>query len=347
MKMTENQISALKITTLLLVVVIMWTSVFSVSAQAISDENSTNTETQVGEYEPIVLPDGDTLTTNTAENEIGESGNIAMVEGVTVDIKVGTKDYKKYDVPQSTVKDALEHANIELGEHDTVSKSLNAKVKDNTKIKVNRVHYKKKTKTEKLKFKTVEKETSSLYVGETKVQEKGKNGTKKVTYTSKVVNGKVKKTVVSKTKVTKKAKNKVVLVGTKRRNYTTFGNNPTSFDTKSSGGAGTITDCNGKKIAYTKVISGPATAYTAHSGARTSVGDSVHIGGVAVNPKVIPYGSKLYIESPDGSFVYGYAVANDTGGFIYTSNTIVDLYYPSYNACVNFGRRSVNVYVLA
>lgn len=347
MKMTENQTSALKITTLLVVVVIMWTSVFSVSAQAISDENSTNTETQVSEKELLVLPDGDTLTTNTTENEIGEVGNIDVVEGVTVDIKVGKEDYKKYEVPKSTVEDALEHANIELGEHDTVNKSLKAKVKNNTKIKVNRVHYKKNTKTEKIKFKTVKKNTSSLYIGQQKTKKKGKNGTKKVTYTSKVVNGEVKETYVSKTKVTKKSKNKVVLVGTKRKNYTTFAYNPTSFKTKSKGGAGTITDCNGKKIAYKQVISGPATAYTAHSGARTSVGDRVHIGGVAVNPRVIPYGSKLYIESPDGSFVYGYAVANDTGGFIHTSNTVVDLYYPSYSACVNFGRRPVNIYVLA
>ena len=347
MKITENQISALKIATLLIVVVIMWTSVFSVSAQAISDENSTNTETQVSESELFVLPDGDTLTTNTTENEIGEVGNIDIVEGVTVDIKVGTEDYKKYEVPQSTVEDALEHANIELGEHDTVNKSLRAKVVNNTKIKVNRVQYKNRTKTKKVKFKTVKKKTASLYVGQEKIQKKGKNGKKKVTYTSKIVNGEVKKTFISKTKITKKAKDKVVLVGTKRKNYTTFGSNPTSFKTKSKGGTGTIIDCNGKKIAYKKVISGPATAYTAHSGARTSVGDSVHIGGVAVNPRVIPYGSKLYIESPDGSFVYGYAVANDTGGFIYTSNTVVDLYYPSYSACVNFGRRPVNVYVLA
>ncbi len=347
MKITENQISAVKITTLLLIVVIMWTSVFSVSAQAISDENSTNTETQVSENEPLVLPDGDTLTTNTTENEIDEVANIDIVEGVTVDIKVGTDDYKEYEVPQDTVKVALEHANIELGKHDTVNKKLTAKVKNNSKIRVNRVHYKNKIKTEKIKFKTVNKKTSSLYVGQKKVQKKGKKGTKKVTYTSKIVNGKVKKTFVSKTKVIKKSKKKIVLIGTKRKSYATFAYNPTSFKTKSKGGAGTITDCNGKRIAYKKVISGPATAYTAHSGAHTSVGDTVHIGGVAVNPSVIPYGSKLYIESPDGSFVYGYAVANDTGGFIHTSNTIVDLYYPSYNACVNFGRRTVNVYVLA
>ena len=107
------------------------------------------------------------------------SSNVAVEEGVTVDIKVGTKEYESYEVPQSTVKEALNHVNIKLGKYDTVNKSLNTKVKDNTKIKVNRVSYKKTTKTEKVKFKTVKKKTNSLYVGQSKVYKKGKNGTKK------------------------------------------------------------------------------------------------------------------------------------------------------------------------
>ena len=35
----------------------------------------------------------------------------------------------------------------------------------------------------------------------------------------------------------------------------------------------------------------------------------VYEGGVAVNPAIIPYGSKLYIEAADASHVYGYATA--------------------------------------
>ncbi|MCH5304437.1 MAG: G5 domain-containing protein [Ruminococcus sp.] len=339
MASTENQRSAVKIVTAVAVAAIVWTSVFSVSAQAISDENSTNTETQVSD-ELLVLPNGDAIVSN-------EFGDIDIVDGVTVDIKVGANDYKSYDVPKTNVGDALEHANIKLGEYDTVNKSLKAKVDENTKIKVNRVSFKKTTKTKKLMYKTVKKKTSSLYVGQKKVIKKGKKGTKKVTYTKKIVNGKVTKTIVSGTKITKKSSKKVVLVGTKRKNYRMYANNPTSFKTKSSGGIGTIYDHNGKKIAYKKVISGPATAYSASAGARTSVGDSVHIGGVAVNPNVIPYGSKLYIETPDGSIVYGYAVANDTGGFIHTSNTVVDLFFPSESTCIQFGRRNVKIYVLA
>ena len=339
MGITENQRSVIKAVSVLGAALLLWTSAFSVSAQTVSDESSNFTETQVSE-DAITLPGGDTISGTP-------SSNVAVEEGVTVDIKVGTKEYESYEVPQSTVKEALNHVNIKLGKYDTVNKSLNTKVKDNTKIKVNRVSYKKTTKTEKVKFKTVKKKTNSLYVGQSKVYKKGKNGTKKVTYTAKVVNGKVKKTVVSGTNVTKKAKNKVVLVGTKRKNYWMIADNPTTFNTKSSGGAGTLVDHNGKTIAYTKVVSGSATAYYAAPGAHTSVGDTVHVGGVAVDPSIIPYGSHLYIQTPDGSFVYGYAVANDTGGFADDGSAVCDLYYDTYDQCVQFGRRDLNVYVLA
>ncbi len=341
MAISEKQLSVKKTVAGICATAVLWVSVFSVSAQTISDENSKNTETEVSEItEKFILPNGDTLVSN-------DDATINVVEAVTVKIKDGTSDYKNYDVPQGTVKRALDYANIELGKNDTVNKNLKTKVEENSKIKVNRIKYVNKTKTKKVAFKTVKKETSKLYIGDKMVKQKGKKGTKKVTYTSKVVNGKIAKTIVSKTKVTKNAKKKIVLVGTKRKNYVQFAHNPTSFNTKSSGGAGTIIDCNGKKIAYKKIVSGSGTAYYAHPGAHTATGDTVHVGGVAVNPNVIPYGSKLYIESPDGSFVYGYAVANDTGGFATAGTAVVDLYYDTLSQCVQFGRRTVNIYVLA
>ncbi len=335
---TENQRSAVKIITAVAAAAIVWTSVFSVSAQAISDENS-HTDTQVSD-ELLVLPNGDAIVSN-------ETAELDIVPAVTVDIKVGAKAYKSYDVPRSTVKDALEHANIKLGEYDTVDQSLKAKVTENTKIKVNRVSFKKVTKTKKVMYKTKKKKTAALYEGETKVEVKGKKGTKEVTYTNKIVNGKVTKTIVSGTKIIKKSKKKVLLVGTKRKGYSMLVNNPTSFKTKSSGGIGTFYDHNGKKVAYKKIVSGPATAYSAEVGMYTAVGSRVKIGGVAVNPRQIPYGSKVYIETPDKKLVYGYAVANDTGGFVYTSSTVVDLFYPLESTCNTWGRRNVNIYVLA
>lgn len=67
---------------------------------------------------------------------------------------------------------------------------------------------------------------------------------------------------------------------------------------------------------------------------------------MAVNPNIIPYGTKMYIVSEDG-FVYGYATAIDTGGALMDGSAIVDVYYPTYDDCVVFGRRNVYVYILS
>ncbi len=334
MAIFKNQRYASKVAAMFLAISVLCTPGFSVSAQTVSDENSTNTETQVSEE--FILPNGDALSNDDA--------TIEVVEAVTVKIKVGNESYKEYDVPQGTVQKALDHANIELGDDDTVNKRLSSDVEEGSKIKINRVKYTSKVKNEKCSFKTVTKKTSKLYVGQKKVVRKGKTGSKKVTYTSKVVNGKVTKTVVTDTKVTKKPVKKIVKVGTKRRGSMLQQNN-TKFKTKNKGGVGTFLDINGKKVAYKQKITGQATAYSC--GSITATGDPVRVGGVAVNPRQIPYGSKLYIETTDGTIIYGYAVANDTGGFATAGTATVDLFYNSESVCVNFGRRMVNIYVLA
>jgi 3D (Asp-Asp-Asp) domain-containing protein len=67
-------------------------------------------------------------------------------------------------------------------------------------------------------------------------------------------------------------------------------------------------------------------------------------GYVAVDPKEIPYGTKMYIVSADGQYVYGYAIAADTGGFIHGTRADMDLFLDSEQQCVQFGRRDIIVY---
>ena len=102
-------------------------------------------------------------------------------------------------------------------------------------------------------------------------------------------------------------------------------------------------DENGVPLNYTKKLTGRSTAY--HMGHTTATGTSVHPGVVAVNPRIIPYGSKMYIVSDDG-WVYGYCSAEDTGGFIYWNNApIVDLYVSSTNFAYQWGNRGVTIYI--
>lgn len=91
------------------------------------------------------------------------------------------------------------------------------------------------------------------------------------------------------------------------------------------------------------VYSMMATAYTAGSAqavptGRTATGLPARYGVVAVDPRVIPLGSRLYIEG------YGTAVAADTGGSIVGNR--IDLCMDSYQAAISFGRQPVKVYVL-
>lgn len=102
---------------------------------------------------------------------------------------------------------------------------------------------------------------------------------------------------------------------------------------------------NGEELRYSKALRMTGTAYTAGIGAVdtvTATGTTVHVGVVAVDPRVIPLGSRLFIEAAKGSFVYGTAVAEDTG----VRGNVIDLYMNTYDDCINFGRRPVNVYIL-
>lgn len=76
----------------------------------------------------------------------------------------------------------------------------------------------------------------------------------------------------------------------------------------------------------------------------TASGTKARVGAVAVDPEVIPLGTKLYIENADGTGGYGYAVAEDKGSAI--KGYRVDLFFNTYQECIDFGRRRVIVYVL-
>lgn len=92
---------------------------------------------------------------------------------------------------------------------------------------------------------------------------------------------------------------------------------------------------------YVAVMSMEATAYLPGDGdgyGITATGIPATYGVAAVDPAIIPLGSRLYIPG------YGEAIAADTGGAIYGYR--IDLCMESYSEAMNFGRRNVTVYVL-
>ncbi|MDY3361955.1 3D domain-containing protein [Clostridium celatum] len=91
-----------------------------------------------------------------------------------------------------------------------------------------------------------------------------------------------------------------------------------------------------------KTFTMEATAYT--GGGITAMGlpvvrDPNGLSTIAVDKSIIPLGSKVYVSG------YGVAIASDTGGAI--KGNIIDVYLNTYEECVQWGRRTVTVDILA
>lgn len=107
----------------------------------------------------------------------------------------------------------------------------------------------------------------------------------------------------------------------------------------------TFTTASGEVISYSRKLTVEATAYSCegYTGI-TATGTTARYGAIAVDPSVIPYGTRMYIVSDDGAYIYGYATAEDCGGGI--RGNMIDLYFNTVAECYEFGRRSCTVYIL-
>lgn len=299
----------------------------------------------------------ETSTVMLAKGTVGdvlEKANITIGENQTVVPSVDTKIAEDttvtiYDacqvtvtadgetsevlVPEGNVVDSLNKVGYKIGEEDILDVSRDSHVWDSMSVTIKRVTYGEETEEKAIAYESKTENSEKLELGETKLKTEGKNGKKQITKKCKYIDGKKVSEKVIDTKVLKEPVDEVTLVGIK--------------GAATGGGAGTFTDMYGNTVSYSRVVTGSGTAYTAPSGAGTATGVPAYHGGVAVNPNVIPYGSKLYVVSTDGSFVYGYATAVDTGGALMDGSAVVDCFYNTYSECVNFGRRDMNVYILS
>ena len=265
-----------------------------------------------------------------------EKMTIKITRAFTVDVIVDGKQ-QEAEFLSGTVADVLSSLNITLGEEDEVSPSLTTELKAGNTVRVYRVTYEERTATEPIRFETIHKTSAQVYKGETKVEQEGKTGTKDVVYRDKLVDGKVSKSIKLSEKVIEPAQNKIVVSGTKIRVLATgsqLSAIPMPYALQDNIPVNVIT-----------TITGNSTAYYAAPGKGTASGRLAQSGHVAVDPRQIPYGSELYIVTTDGKYVYGYCIAADTGGFV-GNGTIVDLYFNTYDECVQWGNKQVCIYVL-
>ena len=261
--------------------------------------------------------------TPAADAEVGPKNKIAIEKAFEVTLLDGNEEKKIWST-STTVADFLKQSNIQLNEFDRVERQMDEMVIPDSVIKVVRVEKVTDVVEEATNFAVETKKDDSLLKGTEKVVQAGEKGTVSRTYDVQKENGvEVSRNVISE-KVIKEPKKKVVAVGTK------------VVTASVSRGA---TDSAGNEFYVT------ATAYTAYcngcSGVTTTginLKSNPDVKVIAVDPKVIPLGSKVWVEG------YGYAVAGDTGGAI--KGNKIDLFMPSKSKAYDFGRKKVRIKVL-
>lgn len=267
-----------------------------------------------------------------------ENGEILYVKkAIPVQFEVNGQQ-TQFLTTAHTVLDFLGENNIALSEFDQISPALDTVLGKDSRIVLAKSEVEIVTKTEEIPFKTVSVPNYQADVGSSTVKTEGENGIKETSYMRIWRNGEVVHETPTEEIVVKEPVNKVVEYGTAMASVNYRG--------------GSV---NRESITYSRMVQMTATAYDLsyqscgkRPGDRgygiTASGMRAQRGVVAVDPRVIPLGTKLYIESADGSYVYGYAVAGDTGGAI--KGNKIDLFMDSYSECMSFGRRTVNVYIL-
>lgn len=235
-------------------------------------------------------------------------------------------------VTGGTVGDAMDQVGLSIDSDDIINYRPGKPVEEGDEIVIQRVEYVTVVEESDIPYETVMKNTSLIPYGRTRLLTKGQTGHKVTTYVDMTIDGVPQERQLVGENITKPAVTEEILVGNRSAI------SPLQL--------GTL-DANGVPTQYRKVLTAQrATGYSAGKGAWGASGMSLSPGYVAVNPNEIPYGTKMYIASPDGNFIYGYAIAADTGTGLMQDVIDVDLYYDTYlESCLN-SHRMVNIYIL-
>lgn len=276
---------------------------------------------------------GELDDTIVSENEKGEI-QIKVMRSGTVNV-IADGSSKAVEVRHDdTVAQVLDRAMITVDEDDEVSVAKDSIVQYGSNITVARIAVTEETKIVEIPYEKQVKKNKNKYVGQDTVLQKGKNGSKEQVVEIKTRDGVVVSETVMKETVIEQPIDRITEKGTK-------------VSPNVIGASGTITSRDGA-LRYSKVLEVTATAYSAeehYTNQWTASGARARVGLIAVDPRVIPLGTRMYITSSDGkSWVYGYAVAADTGGAI--KGNKIDLYFNTVRECNNFGRRKAKVYIL-
>ncbi len=285
----------------------------------------------------------------SAEGEIENDSVIVLRRGVGITVECDG-EVTATSATHKIVAEALTENGYFLGENDYTIPSADSEISEGDKITVVRVSAQQQVRDEIIPHETVYKNDSTLYEGEQKTQQKGVDGVIKITEDVVYENGaETARNEVSRVTAVEKA-DEIILCGTKKKEVKKAAEKKTeskksaaASKSSSKSKASENTSSGSADMSYKKVMSMTATAYSAFKKGggygKTASGRTAGHGIIAVDPSVIPLGTKVYVEG------YGYAVAADTGGAI--KGNKIDLCFEKSNSeLMAFGRKNVKVYIL-
>ncbi len=220
------------------------------------------------------------------------------------------------------VRDILTLASITPGPDDLVTPEVDGDLSEPRIVKVVRVTYGRETAEVPVEFRTESRNDSSLETGLTKIYINGEQGLARIDFEVKYEDGEeVQRTEVGRDLI-REPQNQVVLVGTVRQ-----------------------VSRGGDNLRFSRAIDATISAYCAcqiccgkYANGYTHTGLPAKKGVIAVDPSVIPLGTRVYVDG------YGYAVAADTGGAI--KGTRVDVCFDTHQEALAWGVKKARVFLL-
>ena len=266
----------------------------------------------------------------------------------------GKETDRDVSLPENaTVAQALEAVGVAMGQYDRLYPTLETRVYPQMRIRVTRVEIETKTRTANFTDggSVRYKPTTSLKAGQEKVLDAGTPGKVEITERVWSKDGKVTLREELSRKITLAPEGKIIGLGV--RSYYKPGAIPyhnryaRSYSLSSRGGSPRDrmrAAAQSETLKPVRSITLTATGYSPdprENGGytRTATGLPIGYGAAAVDPRVIPLGTKMYVEG------YGYAFACDVGGAI--KGNRIDLAYDSYRLANTKGRKKVRVWILA
>ncbi len=241
-----------------------------------------------------------------------------------------------------TVEELLTRLDLPWQDSDTLSQPLDAPIFEGMELTVSRIVRENQTYTTPLPHETVYCSDPSLPEGTERVMTEGVDGEilceAAVTY----INGKETERRILNRQVISQPVAEIIACGTAAAVV------EEETDSRMARiGSGTITLPTGEVLTYTEKVTCLATAYHCEGYVgTTATGTRARVGAIAVDPKVFPYGTRFYIVTQDGEYIYGVATAEDCGSKEFIHDTRLDLYFNTRYECIMFGARNCDVYIL-